>query len=238
MSLKSSKNTEKSEQADIIWMFFDFGSIGANLGLGDGNSGRQTRRDYEARCEALHPSTTPQEIRAEHGLNQKSLGMPSACTYFAIAFVRKFLDKTVSSSMVTPAWVSNVMLEPGIDIPVTNIHPDPCIVVNDAKTGLCVLSSDLRSRSKDSVDLSLSDLEARITAWLSNTTTVVGVLIITGTETFGVARTSDNFVALFDSHGDSTQSQPAVVKIWNTNIRLHLTLIFLFPHHIFMFFFF
>ena len=175
---------------------------------------------YESRLEALHPSTTPQEVRALNGINQRKLGMPSACTYFCMAFVRRFLDKRLNSRMLNPEWVAKILLEPGIEIPRSMNHPDPIAVVNDPRYGLRALASDCRTSSKDSVDVALDSLESKLTVWMSNRDSVVGVLIITGTETFGVARTGDGFISLFDSHGDSSQSQPAVVFTWNTNVRL------------------
>ena len=62
-----------------------------------------------------------------------------------------------------------------------------------------------------------AEMRRRLGAWLGDAR-VAGVLLLTGTETFGVARTADGCVALFDSHGDAAQARPAVAYVWRHNL--------------------
>ena len=178
-------------------------------------------RDFAARFAVLDPSTTPEEVRAADGTNQRMLGLPSACTYFAAAFVFRCAARgaPVHNAQITPAWVSALLHEPGIAVPRTLVHPDPCSVVTDEARGFVALQSDCRGRATDSVCVPLAQLEERLADWLGR---VAGALLVTGTETFGVCRTAEGSVALFDSHGDSTQTQPAVVYVWCNDLRLSL----------------
>lgn len=173
---------------------------------------------YVARCEALHPSTTPQEVRCAGGANQRTLGHPSACTPYAVAFVRRVAAGAVRSADVTPAWVAHLLRAPGVALPDTHVHPDPCAVAAAPGTGLCVLRGDCAAPARDAVFVPVPELETRLGAWLRDTARVAGALLVTGTETFGVARTADGCVALFDSHGDATQTQPAVAYVWCNNL--------------------
>lgn len=173
--------------------------------------------EYAARCEALDPSTTPEEVRCEGGANQRTLGFPSACTYFAVAFVRRLAGARVGSADIGPAWVARLLAEPGIAVPRSAVHPDPCAVAAAPGTGLCVLRGDCAARARDAVFVPLAALEARLGAWLGDAR-VAGVLLLTGTETFGVARTADGCVALLDSHGDAAQARPAVAYVWRHNL--------------------
>lgn len=173
---------------------------------------------YEARCAALDASTTPAEVRCAGGANQRTLGRPSACTHYAVAFVRRLAAGGVASAALTPAWVLALLVEPGLAVPACAVHPDPCAVAGAPGTGLRVLRSDARAPARDAVVVRVAELEARLGAWLRDTAAVAGVLLLTGTETFGVARTADGCVALFDSHGDAAQAAPAVAYVWCHNL--------------------
>ena len=118
--------------------------------------------EYAARCEALDPSTTPEEVRCEGGANQRTLGFPSACTYFAVAFVRRLAGARVGSADIGPAWVARLLAEPGIAVPRSAVHPDPCAVAAAPGTGLCVLRGDCAARARDAVFVPLAALEARL----------------------------------------------------------------------------
>jgi len=166
--------------------------------------------EREERRRTRHPSTQPREVRCFEGVNQRALGHPSACTHYAAAFVAR--ASTVRSDDITAEWLLTLMLEPGLELPAgAGRHPDPVDVV--------AVLPGLRARGGDSIcvtggALALAALLRKELLLPQPAGTAAGALILNSTETLGVARCLDGIVALFDSHGDSTQTEPAFALLW------------------------
>eukprot|EP00727_Mastigamoeba_balamuthi_P001179 m51a1_g11058 hypothetical protein (796) ;mRNA; r:519980-523091 len=170
--------------------------------------------DVEKRRRERHPSTTPRVVRCLDGLNQRVVGHVNACTSYAIAFVSR--ARWCASEDITPEFLCTVLMDPGVALPDTSSHPDPVDAVTQSNCGLAAVTPT-GSPARDAVTVGptfvpYDSLGALLREQLPR---IAGCLVVNGTETFGVAALVDGRVALFDPHGDSTQTEPAMCCVYD-----------------------
>jgi hypothetical protein len=139
------------------------------------------------------------------------VGQPSACTFYAVAFVQQL--RAVAAAAVSPEFIFMLLQEPGVPLPDAGVHPDPATAVEMFAGLRCVDAAG--APHTDSVSTTPAQLTTLLAEALG-TGRASGALILNGTETFGVGLTSDGRVGLFDSHGDSTQTEPSLCIVWDS----------------------
>lgn len=167
--------------------------------------------EREKRKREHHPSQTGRFVRCFEGVNQRSLGHPNACTFYAVAFVQQV--RAVAAAAVSPEFIFMLLQEPGVPLPEVSQHPDPATAV-EMFPGLRAVDA-AGTPHGDSLVLMPAQLASTLAEQLAPGK-ATGALIINGTETFGVGVTNDGRVCLFDSHGDSTQTEPSLCIVWET----------------------
>lgn len=154
-------------------------------------------------------------VTAAGGLNQREAGFPNGCTHFSVRFLEK--ERNVEA---TPKLLKDILEKENRGI-VQGVNGDPLEVIRDS--AFLELADAKGNPGDDSLLVLLVDgtseakrkhLASEIEKLALASDKLVGFVVTTGMESFGVRFNNGGTMEFFDPHGDVTQHEPTSVFVF------------------------